>query len=75
MREDEYVDVHLVRRCVVPVLFQLPRIAMRSVYQDYVRPRIPAVVKQAYRKFKRRGDRKPRRVKDKRRLCRITLNA
>ena len=64
MRQDEYVDVHLVRRSVVAVLFQLPRIARRSVYQDYVRPRIPAVVKEAHRKFKRRGDRKPRRAAD-----------
>jgi CelD/BcsL family acetyltransferase involved in cellulose biosynthesis len=62
MSEDEYVDVHLVRRGVPGQLFQLPRVAMRSVYQDYVRPRIPATLKQAFRRFKRRGDRKPRRA-------------
>jgi CelD/BcsL family acetyltransferase involved in cellulose biosynthesis len=62
MSQDEYVDVHLVHRSVVPVLFQLPRVAMRSVYQDYVQPHIPAFVKEAHRKFKRRGDRRPRRA-------------
>jgi CelD/BcsL family acetyltransferase involved in cellulose biosynthesis len=62
MSQDEYVDVHLVHWSVVPMLFQLPRIAMRSVYQNYVQPRIPAVVKEAHRKFKRRGDRRPRRA-------------
>jgi hypothetical protein len=62
MSEDEYVDVHLVRRNVLALLFQLPRITARSVYQEYVRPQIPAILKQSFRRFKRRGDRKPRRA-------------
>jgi hypothetical protein len=62
MSQDEYVDVHLVHRSVIAVLFQLPPIAARCVYQDYVQPHIPAVVKDVHRKFKRRGDRKPRRA-------------
>jgi hypothetical protein len=66
MSQDRYVDVHLVRRSIVPMLFQLPRIAMRSVYQDYVRPCIPEGVKEARRRFKRRGGRKPRRAADSR---------
>jgi hypothetical protein len=49
---DEYTGVHLVRRTAATALFHLPRIAMRSLYQDHVRPRIPQSVKQAYRKFK-----------------------
>jgi hypothetical protein len=64
MSQDEYVDVHLIPRSVVPMLFRLPCIAMRSIYQGYVQPRIPAAVKEAYRTFKRRGDRKPRRAAD-----------
>ncbi|WP_404289337.1 GNAT family N-acetyltransferase [Microvirga sp. RSM25] len=66
MSQDKYVDVYLIRRSIVSLLFQLPRIAMRSAYQDFVRPRIPAVVREAYRKFKRRGGRKPRRAADSR---------
>lgn len=62
MSQDEYVDVHLIHRSAIAVLFQLPRIAARSMYQDYVQPRIPAAVKDLHRKFKRRGDRKPRRA-------------
>jgi hypothetical protein len=58
MSQDEYVDVHLVRWSVVPILFQLPCIAIRSVYQDYVRPRIPAVVKEVFHRFKHRGVRR-----------------
>jgi hypothetical protein len=61
MSQDKYVDVHLVRRSVIATLFQLPSVATRSLYQDYVRPRLPAVVTKLYRKFKRRGNRKPRR--------------
>jgi len=64
MPRDEYVDVHLVRRSVLPVLLQLPH----SVYQDYVRPSIPSVVKKAYRKFRREGDHKPRRAAEAARL-------
>ena len=64
MPHDEYVDVHLVRRSVLPILLQLPH----SVYQDYVRPRIPSVVKKAYRKIRREGDHKPRRAAEAARL-------
>ncbi len=62
MPREAYVDVHLVRRRVLAALFQRPRIGLRSMYQAYVRPWIPAAVKDARRKFKRRGDRKPRRA-------------
>ena len=56
MSQDEYVDAHLVRRDALPILLQLPGVAVRSAYQNHVRPRIPAVVKDACLKFKRRGD-------------------
>jgi CelD/BcsL family acetyltransferase involved in cellulose biosynthesis len=64
MPRDEYVDVHLVRRAALPILCLLPRILMRSAYQNLIRPHIPAVTKEIYRKFERRGDRKPRRASD-----------
>jgi hypothetical protein len=51
MSDDRYTDVHLVRRCTSAMLFQLPRIATRSIYQEHVRPRIPNVLKEASRKF------------------------
>jgi hypothetical protein len=59
MSQDEYVNVHLVRRSAIPILFQLPRIVLQSLYQDYVRPRIPDILKRARRKLRCRGDRKP----------------
>jgi CelD/BcsL family acetyltransferase involved in cellulose biosynthesis len=62
MPKDEYVNVHLVRRRTIPLLTQYPRVRMQSLYQDRLRPRIPAFVRQAYREFKRRGDRKPKRA-------------
>jgi hypothetical protein len=68
MPKDEYVDVHLVRRSAPAAVFQLPRIALRLSYQHYVRPRIPAAVKEVHRQFRRRGDRKPRRGADHRRV-------
>ncbi|QRM27225.1 GNAT family N-acetyltransferase [Microvirga sp. VF16] len=67
MPRDEYVDVHLIRRAALPMLCSLPRILMQSAYQKYVRPHIPVAVKRVYRKFERRGDRKPRRASDARR--------
>jgi CelD/BcsL family acetyltransferase involved in cellulose biosynthesis len=66
MSLDDYVDVHLVRRSVSATLLKLPRIAIRSFYENYVRPRIPAALKRVHRRFKRRGDRKPRRAANSR---------
>lgn len=66
MSQDEYTDVHLIRRSVASSLFYLPWITGQSIYQDYVRPRIPRAVRQAHRSFKRRGDRKPRRAVESR---------
>jgi CelD/BcsL family acetyltransferase involved in cellulose biosynthesis len=64
MSRDEYIDLHLVRRTTLSVLFQLPYVATRSLYQDHVRPRIPPTVKKVYRsfhdKFNRREVRKPK---------------
>jgi hypothetical protein len=62
MSQDVYTDVHLVRRSAMAVLFHLPRIASRSLYQAYVRPHIPTFMKELHRNFKRRGGRKPRRA-------------
>jgi CelD/BcsL family acetyltransferase involved in cellulose biosynthesis len=68
MPRDEYVDVHLVRRSVLPVLLQLPILLPQSVYHVHVRPRIPMAVKKVYREFKRPGDRRPRRAAEAARL-------
>jgi hypothetical protein len=54
---DEYIDVHLIRRGVVPTLLQLPRVTARSAYQTHVRPRIPEAAKEVYRRVRRRGAR------------------
>lgn len=62
MSQDEYTDIHLVRRQALPVLLQLPRIAAKAVYQDLIRPRIPSMLKELRRNFQRRGGRKPRRA-------------
>jgi hypothetical protein len=59
----EYADVHLVRRSVHGVAFQLPSVLMRSAYQTRVRPWIPTFLRIAWRQYRRRGDRKPRRTK------------
>jgi hypothetical protein len=53
MSRDEYVNVHLVRRAVVPLLFQLPRIVSRSVYQNHLRPRIPVTARNIWRQLRR----------------------
>jgi hypothetical protein len=66
MSYDEYVDMQLVRRGLAPGLFELPQAAARYAYQNYVRPRIPARLKQAYRAYRRRGDRKPLRSAESR---------
>jgi len=62
MPRDEYVDVHLVRRSILPMLFQLPPITVQSAYHTHIQPHIPAIVKEAHRKLKRRRERKPRRA-------------
>src|SRR5258708_7848040 len=54
MTQEEYVNVHLLRRSAAAVLLHLPRLAARSAYQDHVRPHI----KEAYRKYMRRGGHK-----------------
>jgi hypothetical protein len=71
MSYDEYTDVHLVRRRVLPILFQLPRITLMFAYQNFARPWIPAALKKAYRTFRRRGDRKPLRSADSRSARRV----
>lgn len=58
MSRDEYTNVHLVRSGAVPMLFQSPRILLRSAYQDHVRPRIPANARKAWH-WVRRPSRKP----------------
>ncbi len=62
MSQDEYADLHLVRREALPILVRTPGIAAKAVYQDVIRPRIPEALKELYRSFRRRGDRKPRRA-------------
>jgi hypothetical protein len=66
MSYDEYVDVQLIRRDIFPILFRLPRAAVHYAYQHYARPWIPSQLKQAYRAYRRRGDRKPLRSADSR---------
>lgn len=62
MSDDEYVDLHVVRRSVVPMLVQWPWILLRAAYWTQVRPWVPEAVKQVYRSFRRRGGLKPRRA-------------
>jgi hypothetical protein len=63
---DEYLNVHLVRKQLLPAIFQLPIKVCSFAYQKYARPRIPAVLKKAYRSFRRRGNRRPLRSADSR---------
>jgi CelD/BcsL family acetyltransferase involved in cellulose biosynthesis len=49
MDQDSYVDVHLVRKDMLPVLLHLPRVLAGKVYQDHVRPRIPASLRTGWR--------------------------
>lgn len=59
MQQEEYADVHLVRRSALARLFQLPLVLKQSAYQNWVRPRISPAMRTAWRKFnRRRGDRK-----------------
>jgi hypothetical protein len=53
LSRDRYVNVHLVRRGVASFLFQLPRVASRSAYQAYVRPRIPTRAREMWRQLRR----------------------
>jgi Acetyltransferase (GNAT) domain len=66
MGNSEYTDLHLVRRDALPILFELPPIVVKSIYQDRVRPRIPSFIRKAYDRFKRRGGRKPGRAAESR---------
>jgi len=60
MPQEEYADVHLVRRSALAILFRLPLVLKQSAYQNWVRPRISPAMRTAWRKFnRRRGDRKP----------------
>ena len=66
MQPELYTNVHLVRRSATAIVFRMPRVEAWSFYQTVVRPRIPPGLKAAYQKFRRRGDRKPRRAADSR---------
>jgi hypothetical protein len=63
---DAYVDAHLIRRAVLPMVSHLPHIAAWCAYQDHVRPRIPAALKEAWREYRRRGGRRPPPIRDTR---------
>ncbi len=62
MPDAEYIDLHLVRRAALPMLFHLPSVWSRKVYWTHIRPRVPEFVRDGYRQFKRRGGRKPKRA-------------
>lgn len=64
MPQDEYINVHLVRRRIIPAVVHYPRVRLQSLYQERLRARIPVFVKQIYKEYKRRGDRKPKRASD-----------
>jgi hypothetical protein len=64
MSRDKYANLYLIRRDALPIVIQLPCIVVRSLYQNGVRPRVPLAVIDAYRKFRRRGGRKPCRAAD-----------
>jgi Acetyltransferase (GNAT) domain len=58
MDQDMYVDVHLVRRDMLPLLVHLPHVLARKVYQDHVQPRIPASLRTGWRwlmRFRHQG--------------------
>lgn len=59
MSYDEYVDIHLIPKRAIPLMFQFTRAAAWFAYQNYVRPRIPPRLKAVYRNYRRRGDRRP----------------
>jgi len=62
MSQDDYVSLHLVRPAALPMMLHFPRVALRSAYQTYIGPRIPAVLREARRRFQRRGERRSRRA-------------
>jgi CelD/BcsL family acetyltransferase involved in cellulose biosynthesis len=62
MPEEKYFDLHLVRRAAIPMLFHLPRVWLRKAYWTHIRPRVPEAARKPYRKFRRRGGRKPKRA-------------
>ncbi|WP_160310500.1 GNAT family N-acetyltransferase [Microvirga vignae] len=66
MSHAKYTDLYLIRRGILPILFKLPCIVVRSLYQNLVRPWIPRAVINTYHRFKRRGGRKPCRAADSR---------
>jgi predicted N-acyltransferase len=53
MSRDKYVNVHLVRRGILPFLFRFLRVASASVYQDFLRPRIPGRLRKAWHQVRR----------------------
>ncbi len=68
MSQQPFVDLHLVRMSALPLMAHLPIVAMRSAYQEHLRPWVPAAVRNAWREFRRGGDPKPRRAADVRRI-------
>jgi CelD/BcsL family acetyltransferase involved in cellulose biosynthesis len=60
--EEKYVDVHLVRRAAVAMLFHLPRVWLRKAYWTHIRPRVPEAARKLHLQFKRHGGRKPKRA-------------
>ncbi|EIM28965.1 hypothetical protein MicloDRAFT_00026130 [Microvirga lotononidis] len=62
MPEEEYIDLHLVRRSAMPMLIHLPGIWLRKAYWTHIRSRVPESVRELYRRYRRRGGRKPRRA-------------
>jgi hypothetical protein len=48
MAQDQYVNLHLVRRTTLAMLFQLPHVATRSLYRDYVQPQLTPILKRTY---------------------------
>jgi CelD/BcsL family acetyltransferase involved in cellulose biosynthesis len=69
MGRHEYTDIHLIPHSVLPLMFRLPRIVIQSVYDRYVRPSIPMTLREFRRRFKRRGDRRPRRAAENHTTC------
>lgn len=64
MGHAKYTDLYLVRRGVLPILFQLPSIMAIRLYQNLLRPWIPRSMIDTYHRLKRRGGRKPLRAAD-----------
>jgi hypothetical protein len=58
MHPEQYTDLHLVRRSALAVLLERPKPMLKSVYHTHVQPRIPTLVKGAFRKSKRLRNRR-----------------